>query len=453
MSRELKQQAFAIFNEGVAAANPYQAIQQHLKMTENGLLEITINASNQQTRTGHWKKIHLLAIGKAACAMAEAAQNIIPAELLAESGLAVTNHENVATVNHFKVISASHPLPDSAGFKAAKTVAQILTTAQSGELILALISGGASALLPYPKEPLTLQEKIATTSLLLASGATIQEINCVRKHLSALKGGQFAKLAKPAEVQALILSDVIDNDLSAIASGPTSPDPTTFQDALRICRDRGFYDQLSTHVKTVLEKGSIGQIPETPKPSDKLFDGVVNTLIGSNRVSLNATVAAAKKAGYEAHIFSDMLCGEAREEANRFLHFAIPLAKASNGKKIAILAGGETTVTLKGGGQGGRNQEIALAFSIASQTNHLAGNWIFLSAGTDGRDGPTDAAGGIVDPGSYNRITQNCENPAKMLDNNDSYSALESSGDLLLTGATGTNVADLQVLLIIPSKK
>jgi len=439
----LRQDALSIFKAGIAAADPYQAVKHYLTPRLLG---------------GH-SKVHLIAFGKAACAMAQAAQEIIPAGILAGRGIAVTNYENVTSVDNVDVIGASHPLPDAAGLNAAKIIADHVCNAKENELVLVLVSGGGSALIPYPAGQITLQEKIATTDLLLACGATINQINCVRKHLSLLKGGGLARMAMPAHVHTLILSDVLGDNLSSIASGPTVADDTTYADAIEILKVKRIWDQVPVSVHQHLEQGKLGLIAETPKPGDDIFKNSGHTLIGSNTISVNAMLKAARKLGYETELYSEHLSGEARTVgatlAAQCIDRRLPKVGALGeitlqNKPMALLAGGETTVTLKGNGRGGRNQEMALAFALAAEQRGLTGNWAFLSGGTDGRDGPTDAAGGIVDNNTIQRMTQAGVNPIQLLDNNDSYTALKASEDLVNTGATGTNVADLQILLIQP---
>jgi len=442
---ELRKQALSIFKAGVAAADPFRAVQHYLKAGDHHV-EFLLNDGG--TRIGRWSKIHLIAFGKAACAMAKAAQDIIPAGLLADTGLVVTNYENVIEMAGIDVIGAAHPLPDDAGLDAAKRIAERLSRAQQHELVLVLVSGGGSALIPYPVDGVSLQDKTATTRLLLSCGATINEINCVRKHLSRLKGGGLARLALPADVHALILSDVLGDDLSVIASGPTVPDSTTYDDAVMLLKTKGIWDKVPVTVQSHLEQGRQGKIPETPKPGDAAFKNTANTLVGGNAVSVAAMLNAAQNLDYEARIYSDCLCGEAREAAEKLAVYAKRIDKPS-----ILLAGGETTVTLTGQGLGGRNQEMALAFALAARRHKLAGQWVFLSGGTDGRDGPTDAAGGLVDPDTLARMSSAGCDPQARLADNDSYQALKSSQDLLNTGATGTNVADLQVLLIHPDSE
>lgn len=415
----LRQNANQIFQAGIAAANPYEAVKKHFVLNEK------------------FSKIHIIAFGKAACAMANAAQELIPVNLLGDA-IAVTNYENVVAVENVEVVGASHPLPDLAGFEAAKRIAEIAKNTKSNELVLVLISGGGSALIPYPVDSITLDEKITTTNLLLSCGATIGEINCVRKHLSQMKGGHLAKMIFPAKCHALILSDVLGDDLSVIASGTTVADESTFAEAVAILKAKNVWNDVPQSVKNYLENA----ICETPK----FIENVENTLIGSNLMSVEAAVETAKSLGYEVIRYDYPLCGEARDVAEKFV-LIVKNTRLEN-KKIAFITGGETTVTLRGNGKGGRNQEMTLAFAIAAKKNGLTNEWAFLSGGTDGIDGVSRAAGGIVDAGTLQRMKNASVKPAELLENNDSYHALKSSNDLLMIGATGTNVADLQILLI-----
>lgn len=429
MTTLLKQHALSIFQAGVDAADPYQAVRHCLKLDES--------------LTG---KIHLIAFGKGACAMARAAVDIIAASDLAGVGIAVTNYENVIAVANVDVIGAGHPLPDAAGFHAAQKIAERVSQAQADDLVLVLISGGGSALLPYPVAGVSLEEKIATTNLLLACGATINEINCVRKHLSQLKGGGLARLAAPAQVHALILSDVLGDDLSTIASGTTVADNSTYSDAINILKNKGVWGRVPESVRQHLQQGEHGKISETPKANDPIFKHTNYLLCASNTVSVKAAQVAAEQLGYNTQIYSEQLCGIARDEAEKLAIYAANIVPTL--QPLALLAGGETTVNLKGNGKGGRNQEFALAFALAAEEYGLTGQWALLSGGTDGRDGPTDAAGGMVDANSLQTMISAGINPSAYLDNNDAYHALNSVNDLLITGATGTNVADLQILLI-----
>ena len=444
--------ALHLFQVGVSAADPYRAVKNALRM-RGGRLEITREAADwsSSVRSEPWPRIYLVAFGKAACAMACAARDVIPAELSTGCGIAVTNYENRADVERFDVIGAGHPLPDAGGYEGARAIADYVSQAGAGDLVLVLVSGGGSALVPYPPEAISLEDKIATTELLLACGADITRINCVRKHISRIKGGGLARLAAPADVHALILSDVLGDDLSSIASGPTVPDPTTFADAVDVLESAGAWDRVPASVREYLDAGCAGEREETPKSGDPIFRHVENTLVGSNRFSVDAVLRAAESKRFETCLYSDALCGEAREEAAKLVsRVEQEMRNRKSDRPAALVAGGETTVTLKGGGKGGRNQEMALAFALAAGRQQLDRRWVFLSAGTDGRDGPTDAAGGLVDPWTLERMIQAGIEPENRLADNDSYSALQKSNDLVETGATGTNVADLQIVLIHP---
>lgn len=442
----LREHAADIFRAGVAAADPYLAVKRVLKVDSR---QLHIGLDQRSLRSGEWRRLHLLAFGKAACAMATAAQEIIPAPWLAGKGLAVTNYDNVVAVDHFDVLGAGHPLPDANGLQAAKTIAARLQSTHANELVLVLVSGGGSALLPYPADGISLADKVAATQLLLASGAGINQINCVRKHLSKLKGGGLANMAAPADLHALILSDVLDDDLSAIASGPTVADDTTFADALDILDAFGIRQRVPLVVQNHLQQGAQGLRSETPKSGDAIFKNTGHTLIGSNAISVDAALNAARGLGYQTRLYSKQLCGEARLLAEELARHALALS-ADITRPTALIAGGESTVTLKGSGKGGRNQEMALAFALAAERCGLNGSWTFLSGGSDGRDGPTDAAGGIVDSGTLQRMRNAALDPKAMLDDNNAYPALEAANDLLICGATGTNVADLQILLLHP---
>ncbi len=446
---DLRQHALSLFDRGIRAADPYQAVKNHLRL-HNNAVEVDLNTDTDENKRNYGvEKIHLIAFGKAAGSMIEAACDIIPANLLASKPIAVTNYENEKNYANIELITANHPIPDAAGEKAAQLIAERLHNAQADELILVLISGGGSALLPFPAQGISLQDKQTTTDLLLACGASINQVNCVRKHLSRLKGGQMTRLAAPAQLHALILSDVLGDELSAIASGPTVADNSTYADAMTILKQKNIWQQIPTSVQQHLQQGAAGNIAETPDDGDPCLKKASHTLICSNNISLKAVHQAAKALNYATEIYSTHLQGEASLVAEKLALHAKQLQNSVT-EPTAIIAGGETTVSIRGNGKGGRNQEMALAFAIAAEKHGLKNNWTFLSGGTDGRDGPTDAAGGIVDNQSLHRLKQKNINPEQILADNDSYSALKESMDLVMTGATGTNVADLQVLLIQP---
>lgn len=445
----LREHCLALFQAGVAAADPSAAVKQCL-LVEDDQLKIRLEPHSDRCRTAGWQKIHIIAFGKAACAMAEGARKSIPLYKLAEPGIVVTTYENLEAVEGFEVLAAGHPLPDRNGQNAAQRIVERIQSIPPGDLVLMLISGGGSALLPYPAEGISLADKTAATQLLLACGADINQVNCVRKHLSLLKGGGLARFAAPADLHALILSDVLGDDLSSIASGPTIADATSFADAIAVFKSKQVWAQVPATVKHHLEQGAAGLRPETVKPGDPLLNTVSHTLVGSNAISVSAAARACRQQDYQALIYSHNLCGEAREVAEQWVIAAKVLLTEGLTRATAMIAGGETTVTLSGTGKGGRNQEMALAFALAAERHGLPCRWTFLSGGTDGRDGPTDAAGGIVDSDSLNSIRRAGIDPLAALNDNDSYTALRAANALVHTGATGTNVADLQILLLYP---
>lgn len=445
----LREHSLELFQAGIAAANPETAVNHYL-LNVDGQLRIPLDQQLTKFRSRTWSEIQLIAFGKAACSMTKAALQHIPTTLFSAPPIAVTPYDSVESIDGVKVLGAGHPLPDQQGLQAAQEIANRLNTTNENELVLVLISGGGSALLPYPVDGINLDEKIATTQLLLACGANINQINCVRKHLSKIKGGGLARLAAPADVHALILSDVVGDDLSAIASGPTVADNTTFQEATAILKQYQVWDKAPHNVTDYLQQGAAGLHPETAKPGDALFQNTTNSLVGSNRLSLEAVLAKAENLGYQAQIYDSQLSGEARQVASDWVAAAKNLQVSGIKQPLAMIAGGESTVTLIGNGKGGRNQEMALAFALAAEQQAFTGEWSFLSGGTDGRDGPTDAAGGCVDPATLDKIRLAGIAPQAALNNNDAYHALKAADALVVTGATGTNVADLQIMLLQP---
>ncbi len=442
----LRDDAISIFAAGVEAADPAAAVKRALRI---GLGGGVIVARDEVLFPG---TLRIIAVGKAACTMARAAIEVVPSSAFSGPGIAVVNDENATDMDRFHVLRSGHPLPDARGAAAASEVERYVSGARREDGLLLLVSGGGSALLPAPAEGLTLEEKVAVTSLLLRSGADIGEMNAVRKHLSRLKGGGLAARAYPASIESLILSDVLGDDLSTIASGLTAPDPTTFVATREILERRRIWSAIPAGARGRIERGERGEIPDTPKAGDPIFARVRNRIVGSNGLSLDAAARKAKDHGYEIEVASRALVGEARDAASFLARFKHREGRGSSRAPAlpprAILAGGETTVTLRGHGRGGRNQELALAFALDAEDAGPGTAWAFLSAGTDGRDGPTDAAGAIVDPGTIARGRRAGIDPRRSLDENDSFAFLDVSGDLLRTGATGTNVADLQVLLV-----
>ncbi len=373
--------------------------------------------------------------------MAAAVEGILGARLT--GGMVVTKHGHVtAQLKKSDILESGHPVPDEAGLAASAQVISLLRELNARDLLIFAVSGGASALLPSPAEPITLQEKRILTDLLLRAGADIHELNTVRKHISSLKGGQLAAWAYPATVISLLLSDVIGDSIEVIGSGPTAPDPSTFADALRILKHYQLNGRVPPSVLLRLEQGATGLLPETPKPGDPLFRNVQNLIVGSNRLALEAAASQAKKLGYAPFILSSTMQGETREVAR--VHAEILREAKHSQSPVCLLSGGETTVTVKGQGKGGRNQEFALAAAIAIDgLKDVA----VLSAGTDGTDGPTDAAGAIVSGSTVRRAGDAGLSAYEHLQNNNAYPFFDILGDLIKTGPTGTNVMDIHLLL------
>ena len=413
------------FNAAVAAAQPGEYLVAHLPALPTG-------------------RIIVVGAGKAAAAMAQAVEaHYGEAHYGVErlEGMVVTRYGHGVPTRKIEVVEAAHPVPDVAGQRATEAVLELARGLNQDDLLLCLVSGGGSALLTAPAG-VTLAQKAALTQALLRSGADIGEMNTVRKHLSKVKGGQLAAAAAPARVVALILSDVVGDDLSAIASGPTVPDRTTFEDALEIL-DR--YAVVAPEARAYLEAGARGEVPETPKPGDGVFERVSNLLIGSAQQSLEAAARFLEARGVSAHILSSSVTGEAREVAK--IHAAIVRQIMRHNQPFsrpcALLSGGETTVTVRGQGRGGRNGEFALALAV--ELDGLSGVYA-LAADTDGVDGSEDNAGAFVTPEVLGVGKARAKD---LLARNDSYTFFAEAGTLFMTGPTGTNVNDLRIVLIL----
>lgn len=438
----LRSHAGAIFQAGLAAVNPEICIRRALRLEGGRLL-----VGDQDVALPAAGRVLVVGAGKASALMARAVEELLGARI--GGGVVVVKYGHGAALNRVQIREAGHPLPDEAGRAGAAAVFDLARQAGAEDLVLCLISGGGSALLPLPVEGIDLKDKQAATGLLLASGATIHEVNTIRKHLSRIKGGGLARAAAPARVVALILSDVVGDDLDVIASGPTVADPTTFGDGLRILRRCGLLEKVPPAVRRHFERGAAGEAAETPKPGDPLFEKVRNVLVGGNRDALLAAAEKARALGYNTVVLSSMLEGEAREAGRFISRIAAEARRSGNPAPLpaCILCGGETTVTVRGGGRGGRNTELALAaaLDIAGEDGILV-----LSAGTDGSDGPTDAAGAFADWKTLACAQAAGLDAARFLEQNDSYRFFDRLGDLFKTGPTRTNVMDLQIVLAVP---
>ncbi len=421
-----------IWRAALAAGDVAPLVARHLRL--RGSLLTAADVTLDLDRVG---RVLVLGVGKAGAAMARAVESVL-GDRVSEGFVVVKDGYRLPTAR-IEIAEAGHPVPDARGLEAAGRLLTLAASATARDLVLVLVSGGGSALTPAPVPPITLAEKQAVTRLLLEAGATIGELNAVRKHLSRFKGGLLARAAGPATVVTLVLSDVVGDPLDVIASGPTAPDPSTYADALDVLDVRGVHELAPVAVLARLHAGARGEIAETPKPGDPLFARVRNLVIGNNALVVGAAAVAAERLGYRPYVLTRALQGEAREAGRNLVEQARLLPGP-----VCMIAGGETTVTVRGRGRGGRCQEAALAAALALGPDDDA---VVLAAGTDGTDGPTDAAGGLVDAGTVARGRAAGLDPARALDDNDAYTLLGATDDLVVTGPTRTNLLDLYLVL------
>jgi glycerate 2-kinase len=432
----LRRQARSIFNAALKAADPFEAVLRHVRVQHGALM-----AGPESFSLNDFRNIYVVGAGKAGALMAKAVERLLGNRI--ERGLINVKYGHLARLRRIDLHECGHPIPDQNGVNGAERIAEIADAADRDDLVICLISGGASALMPAPAAPVTLDEKQETTKLLLASGATIHEINAVRKHISAIKGGQLARRSFPATVLSLILSDVIGDDLDVIGSGPTVPDLSTFRQAAEILNRYRIYDRVPASVRERIEQGLRGAVEETPKRLTRVH----NVIAGSNILAVKAAETRARELGFHTMVLSTYVEGEAREIAK--VHAAIARQIVATGEPrrppACIITGGEPTVTVRGDGLGGRSQEFVLAAAI-----EIAGlkNVVILAGGTDGSDGPTDAAGAVADGTTVARAAELGLEPQEYLSNNDSYRFFEALGDLLITGPTNTNVMDVHLVLV-----
>jgi hydroxypyruvate reductase len=429
----LRRDALLIFEEILRAASAGDAVRRHWKKAFAGI------------PLGKYERVVLIAAGKAAPVMAQAATEAMPRDW--DEAVVLTKHGHAASApSTVRLFEAAHPVPNEEGVAASHHIAEVARSLTRRDLLVVALSGGASALMSAPADGISLRDKQRTTELLLRAGADIHQLNTVRKHLSRLKGGFLAALAYPATVVTLILSDVIGDPLDVIASGPTAPDGSTFADAARVLEKFDLQSKVPEAVRDFIERGIRGEVPETPKPRDPVFRRVRNVIVGSNALALSAGARKAKALGYRTRILSSSLSGEARELGRFHAAIAYELINRNQPARrpACILSGGEPTVTVRGNGKGGRAQELALAAGIAMAGLPQA---LLLSAGTDGTDGPTDAAGALVTGDTLRRAEALSLDPEKHLSHNNAYPFFAGLGDLITTGPTGTNVMDINILL------
>lgn len=442
---QMRKDALQCFNASLKAVDPYEAVKRFI-VHEGSRLTVGRHDSTEKVfDLDDYDRIFLAGGGKATAPMAKAMEDILGSRITA--GLINVKYGFSDELACTEITEADHPLPDQKGVEGTKKILRMIEAATERDLIFSLISGGGSALLPQPAGEISLLEKQEVTRRLLECGASIDEINCIRKHISSSKGGQMARSAYPATTINLMLSDVVGDKMDVIASGPFVPDISTYRDAKDII-DKYSLEKIPLSVSAHLEAGLSGKIDDTPKTGDPVFEKVSNVIIGSNILALEAAAREAESLGYTAVILSSMIQGETRDVAR--VHTAIAMEVIKTGMPVnapcCIISGGETTVTIKGKGKGGRNQEFCLA--AAMDIKDIQGNAVILSGGTDGNDGPTDAAGGIVDPGTTARGDASGISANAYLTGNDSYNYLKQTGDLLITGPTKTNVMDVRMVFI-----
>ena len=437
---QMEVHAREIFFAGLAAVEPKAAVTACCRLQKN-----ILKVADQAYDLGTFDHIYVIGAGKAAAPMAAAVEILLGNRL--SGGLLSVKYGHTHPLKKIELTEGGHPIPDAGGLKNAQRILALAQRASKKDLVVCLLSGGGSALLPLPAPGITLADKQATMHELLACGATIAEINTLRKHLSAVKGGLLARAVFPATLLCMVISDVVGDDLSTIASGPTVADPTTFADCLGIINTYQLGNRLPASVMRHIQNGAAGLETETPKPGDPVFEKGFAHICADNTAALAAAADSARHLGYRTLILSSIMEGETRYVAR--MHGAMAKAILKTGNPVwppaCMLSGGETTVTIQGAGKGGRNQEFCLALTdtIAGQ-EHI----VVLSGGTDGTDGPTDAAGAVVSDRTASRAAQAGLSPARYLADNDSFTFFEKMGSLLVTGPTNTNVMDLRVVLV-----
>ena len=427
--------------QAVNASEPKQLIRGKVKV-ENNCLQVESCSFD----LSKFKNVYVVGGGKAGSKMAQAIEEILGKRVTA--GAINVPYGTRQKTQVIELNEARHPVPDEAGVRGTSRIMTIAEQAKETDLLICLLSGGGSSLMPLPREGISLEDKQTLTNMLLKSGAAITEINSVRKHLSAFKGGWLAKKAYPATVINLVISDVIGDQLDSIASGPTVPDTSTFNDARKILEKYGLWLSAPVSTRKVILEGERRLLPETPKAGDIVFENVFSVVIGNNRTASTAAVDRLSSKGLNTLLLADLLEGEAREVGKALTKLASEafVNKGPISKPLGIVVGGETTVTVNGKGMGGRNQELALS---AALNLNVSEEFVIASLSTDGVDGPTDAAGAIVDGYTLKRAEQLGLDPEKYLADNDSYSFFSKLGDLILTGPTGTNVNDISMIVTL----
>ena len=440
LDKQLREHAEKLYREGLVAVDPKEAVRAHLKREGT-----QVHFGDKTFDLNRLERILVVGAGKASAPMAVALEEILGDRITA--GIVNVKYGYTDEVKKIRLVEAGHPVPDEKGMEGARLMVDLVSGATEKDLVICLISGGGSALMPLPVEGISLQQKQEVTKLLLACGATINEMNALRKHISRVKGGQLARLAAPATLLSLILSDVVGDPLDVIASGMTVPDTSTFEEVYGIFKKFGILEKVPQSILAHIESGRRGAISETPKEGNPIFNRVLNLVIGSNMLALRAVEKAANRLGYRSMILSSFIEGEAREVAKVLVGLAKEVRKTNHpmGAPACLIFGGESTVTIRGKGMGGRNQEMALSAALCLEGMR---DLLFLSLGTDGSDGPTDAAGAVADGETTRRARELGMKALEYLQENDSYHFFEKLGDLIKTGPTNTNVNDIQIILV-----
>ncbi len=429
----------AVLEAALAAVEPGEAVRRAASVDAGDLV-----VDGRRYPLAAYRRVLVVGAGKASAPMAAAVEEIL-GNALPVTGSVTVRVGHAAPTRMVRIREASHPVPDAAGVDATRAIVELLEETDEHDLVICVISGGGSALLTLPADDISLADMQQTTDALLRSGATINEINVVRKHLDTVKGGGLARLAAPAQVITLVLSDVVGNPLDAIASGPTVPDPSTWADAAQVFDRYGLWAKASAKVAERVQAGLDGRLPETPKPGDAVFASTRNVIVGSNLLACLAAADAGARLGFSGLVLTSYVEGEAREVGHVLagLLREVDASGHPSARPCLLVAGGETTVTVRGAGRGGRNQELAL--SAAFKLRGIA-DVLLASIGTDGNDGPTDAAGAFVDGSTVDRAAAVGLDPQSFLAENDSYRFFDRLGDLIRTGPTNTNVNDLYLL-------
>ncbi|MGD9974597.1 MAG: glycerate kinase [Desulfatirhabdiaceae bacterium] len=442
---QMRQDALRIFEAGVQAVEAGEAVRRHCRLEGN---RFTVNGTAVDLTT--IRHIYVVGAGKATAYMAKAIEDILTDRITAGQITIPYGHRD--DLSMIRQVEASHPIPDSNGVTGARDMIRLVRQASGPDLVICLISGGGSALTPLPVSGLTLFDKQETIRTLLSCGASIHEINTIRKHLSGFKGGHLAVESFPARVMTILISDVIGDHPDVIASGPTVPDTSTFAECMKIVSHHRLVDRLPKNVIDHLTKGAEGKIPETPKPDHPAFVHTTHHIVASNRLAILAAEKQAADLGYTPVVLSATIDGETREIAS--MHAAIAREIHQSGHPVpapaCMISGGETTVHITGGGTGGRNQEFVLATIPAIAR---IPDTVVLSGGTDGRDGPTDAAGAVADTGTGARADSMGMDPGTFLSDNDAYHFFKALNDLIPARQTRTNVMDLRIILVSPKKE